>query len=221
MSLQGRQLLSSDPLGSKLKRSQRARRVDKIPEGFAIAGDPKEGWVGEVLTFWFGETAPDRWFEKDPAFDLSVRERFLGLHETLVSGGDDRLLADARTALAAVIVLDQMSRNMFRDTPRAFAADPQALRLAEAAIDRGFDAGLTKDQRMFLYLPFEHAEDRQSQARCVALTASLGDPEAQKWAEAHKAIVDRFGRFPHRNRVLGRISTPEEIEFLKEPDSSF
>jgi uncharacterized protein (DUF924 family) len=148
------------------------------------------------------------------------------LHESLVSRANegllaDALLADARTALAAVIVFDQMSRNMFRGTPRAFAADPWALAVAEAGIARRFDADLTKDQRMFLYLPFGHAEDRQSQARAVALVASLGDPELQKWAEAHRAIVDRFGRFPHRNGILGRISTPEETEFLKEPGSSF
>jgi uncharacterized protein (DUF924 family) len=192
-----------------------------ISENSAIADDPKAGWVGDVLTFWFEQTGPDQWFEKDPTFDASIRERFLGLHELLVSRGNDDLLADAQTALAAVIVLDQMSRNMFRDTPRAYAADAQALWVAEAAIVAGFDAGLTKDQRMFLYLPFEHSEDRQSQARSVALMASLGDPELQKWAEAHRAIVERFGRFPHRNGVLGRISTPEEIEFLKQPGSSF
>ena len=173
------------------------------------------------MKFWFEQTAPDQWFKKDPNLDASIRERFLGLHETLVSRGNDSFLADAQTALAAVIVLDQFSRNMFRDTPRAFAADPQALSLAEAAIARAFDVDLTKDQRMFLYLPFQHAEDRQSQARSVALTASLGDPELHKWAEAHRAIVDRFGRFPHRNRVLGRVSTPEETEFLKQPDSYF
>jgi len=190
-------------------------------EGFAIVDDPKDGWIGDVLRFWFEQTEPDQWFEKDPAFDASIRKRFLGLHESLVSRGSNGLLADAQTALAAVIVLDQMSRNMFRDTPRAFAADPQALQVAEAAIVRRFDAGLTKDQRMFLYLPFQHSEDRQSQARSVALTASLGDPELQKWAEAHRAIVDRFGRFPHRNRILGRISTPDETEFLKQPDSFF
>jgi uncharacterized protein (DUF924 family) len=114
-----------------------------------------------------------------------------------------------------------MSRNMFRDTPRAFAADPLALAVAEAAIAQGFDAGLTKDERSFLYLPFGHAEDRQSQARAVALVASLGDPELQKWADAHRAIVDRFGRFPHRNGILRRNSTSEETEFLKEPNSSF
>src|SRR5262249_13184563 len=190
----------------------------RVPQ---IADDPKDGWVGDVLKFWFEQTEPDQWFEKDPTFDASIRERFLGLHEILVSRGINGLLANAQTALAAVIVLDQMSRNMFRDTPRAFAADPQALRVAEAAIERGFEAGLTKDQRMFLYLPFEHSEDRQSQARSVALTASLGDPELQKWAEAHRAIIDRFGRFPHRNAVLGRISTAEETEVLTRPDSYF
>jgi uncharacterized protein (DUF924 family) len=180
-----------------------------------------DGWVDDVLKFWFEQTGPDQWFEKDPTFDASIQQRFLGLHEILVSRGSDGFLVDAQTALAAVIVLDQMSRNMFRDTPRAFAADPQALCLAEAAIVRGLDAGLTKDRRMFLYLPFEHSEDRGAQTRSVALMASLGDPEMQKWAEAHKAIVDRFGRFPHRNAILGRISTPEEIEFLKQPVSDF
>jgi uncharacterized protein (DUF924 family) len=190
-------------------------------EGPAIADDPKDGWVAEVLNFWFEQTEPDQWFGKDPTFDARVRERFRGLHEILVSRGNNGLLADAQTALAAVIVLDQMSRNMFRGTPRAFATDPHALWVAEAAIVRGFDAGLTKDQRMFLYMPFEHAEDRHAQARSVAMTASLGDPELQKWAQAHREIVDRFGRFPHRNGVLGRISTPEETEFLKQPDSDF
>jgi len=172
------------------------------------------------LKFWFEQTEPDQWFEKDPTFDASIRERFFGLHEILVSRRNNGLLADAQTALASVIVLDQMSRNMFRDTPRAFAADPQALWVAAAAIVRGFDAGLPKNQRTFMYLPFEHSEDRQSQARSVALMASLGDPELQKWAEAHRAIVDRFGRFPHRNGVLGRISTPEEIEILQQPDTT-
>jgi len=174
------------------------------------------------LKFWFERTEPGQWFKKDLAFDARVREGFLVLHEALVSRGNNNgLLSDAYTALAAVIVMDQMSRNMFRDTPRAFAADAKALRLAKAAIARGFDAGLTKDQRLFLYLPFEHSEDRRSQARSVALIRSLGDPELQKWAEAHKAVIDRFGRFPHRNGVLGRAPTREEVEFLKQPDSSF
>jgi len=190
-------------------------------ESSAIVDHPKDGWVQDVLKFWFEQTQPDQWFEKDPTFDATIRDRFLGLHEAVVFRDNNSLLADAQTALAAVIVLDQMSRNMFRGTPRAFASDEQALCLADAAIARGFDAGLSKDQRMFLYLPFEHAEDRRSQARCVELMASLGDPEVQKWAEAHRVIVDRFGRFPHRNAVLERVSTPEEIEFLKQPNSCF
>jgi uncharacterized protein (DUF924 family) len=189
--------------------------------GSAIIDDLKDRWVGDVLKFWFEQTEPDQWFKKDPAFDESLRERFLGLHEVLVSCENHALLANAQTALAAVIVLDQMSRNMFRGTPRAFATDPLALCVAEAAIARGFDDGLTKDQRMFLYLPFQHSEDRQLQARGVALMASLGDAEQSKWADAHRAIVDRFGRFPHRNGILGRASTPEETEFLKQPGSSF
>jgi uncharacterized protein (DUF924 family) len=180
-----------------------------------------ENWVDDVLRFWFEETRPKQWFEKDAGFDAEVRLRFLALHETLAARPASSLLADARTALAAVIVFDQMPRNMFRGTPRAFATDARALELADAAIAQGFDDGLTKDERIFLYLPFEHAESREAQARSVTLTGGLGDPELTKWAEAHKVIIDRFGRFPHRNAVMGRPSTPEEIEFLQQPGSSF
>jgi uncharacterized protein (DUF924 family) len=189
--------------------------------GPAIVDNFGETWVKDVLTFWFERTKPAQWFGKDPAFDAIVRTDFLSLHEDLRSRASDDLACDPQTALAAVIVRDQMSRNMFRGTARAYAADRQALQVAEAAIARKFDVGLTKDQRMFLYLPFEHSEDRQSQARSVALIASLGDAELTKWAEAHRAIVDRFGRFPHRNAILGRESTPEELEFLKQPGSLF
>jgi len=191
------------------------------PTVTAIANDLEDGWVEAVLKFWFEQATPEQWFEKDPAFDAAVRERFLPLHEVLLSQRDDELVGNARTALAAVIVLDQMSRNMFRATARAFAADPQALRLAQAAVARGFDTALPEDQRKFFYLPFEHCEDHGMQARCVELTASLGDPELTKRAEAHKAVIDRFGRFPHRNAVLDRPSTLEEAEFLKQPGSSF
>jgi uncharacterized protein (DUF924 family) len=180
-----------------------------------------EDWVDDVLRFWFEETGPKQWFEKSDALDAEVRRRFLELHETLTARPSHALLADARMALAAIVVLDQMSRNMFRANPRAFAADSKALGLADAAIAQGFDSGMTKDERMFLYLPFEHAESREAQARSVALMAGLGDPELTKYAEMHKIIIDRFGRFPHRNAVLGRPSTPEEIEFLKQPGSSF
>jgi uncharacterized protein (DUF924 family) len=179
------------------------------------------GWSNDVLNFWFGEAGPSRWFNKDAAFDDTVRQRFHALHEALATCDKDLLIADPRTALAAVISLDQMSRNMFRGTPGAFAADARALSIAQDAIARGFDAELTKDERMFLYLPFEHAENAEAQARCVTLMATLNDPELTEWAEAHQRIIDRFGRFPHRNRVLGRASTPEETEFLTQPESFF
>ena len=178
-------------------------------------------WPGDVLTFWFKETQPEFWFKKDKDFDAEIRKRFLALHEVLSAKPTEALFADARTAMAAVIVFDQMSRNMFRDTPRAFASDPLAFWIAQAAIAKGFDASLTKDERSFLYLPFEHAEDALAQERCVVLMATLGDPELSKWALAHKAIIDRFGRFPHRNSILGRASTAEEVAFLKKPNSSF
>lgn len=179
----------------------------------AIVDHPEDGWVQDVLKFWFERTRPNQWFEKDPTFDASIRERFLDLHEILVSGGNSGLLADAQTALAAVIVLDQMSRNMFRGKPRAFAADPQALRLAEAAIARGFDSGLSKDERMFLYLPFEHAEDCRSQARCIELMASLDDPELQKWAKLTGRSSTGLAAF--------RIATPYLDESRRQRKLSF
>jgi uncharacterized protein (DUF924 family) len=114
-----------------------------------------------------------------------------------------------------------MPRNMFRGSPRAFGTDSLARWIAEAAVAMGFDEGMTKEERSFLYLPFEHAEDAKAQERCVALMAALRDPELTKWAQAHKDIIERFGRFPHRNEILGRQSTEEEIEFLKQPGSSF
>jgi uncharacterized protein (DUF924 family) len=177
--------------------------------------------VDEVLRFWFEETSPKQWFEKDEAFDAEVRRRFLQLHEAVAAEPSTALLGDARTARAALIVLDQMPRNMFRSTPRAFATDAKALQIAEALIARGWDTGLTRDERLFCYLPFEHAEDTAAQARCVALFTALGDAGLTQWAAAHKAVIDRFGRFPHRNAVLGRPSTPEEAAFLNEPGSSF
>jgi uncharacterized protein (DUF924 family) len=180
-----------------------------------------EDWSSDVLEFWFEETKREQWFKKDPAFDAAIRRRFLALHEVLAAYTSEALFANARTALAAIIVFDQMSRNMFRDTPRAFATDARARWIAQGVIAKGLDAKMTKDERMFLYLPFEHAEDPRAQENCVLLMASLGDPELTKWAQAHKDIIDRFGRFPHRNAVLGRASTPEEIEFLKQPGSSF
>ena len=139
----------------------------------------------------------------------------------VVAAPADALLADAKTALAAVIVLDQFSRNMFRGTPGAFANDAKALAIAETAIATGFADALSSDERLFLYLPSEHQESVDAQVRSVEFISALGDPELTKYAQAHKDIIDRFGRFPHRNTILGRTSTAEEMEFLKGQGSSF
>src|SRR5262245_23016265 len=182
---------------------------------------PGNTWAEEVVRFWLEETAPEKWFQKDDALDAGVRARFAHTHAHIASLALDDCLSDPWTALAAVIVLDQFSRNIFRGTPRAFASDAQALRLAEAAIGRGFDVEVTEPGRLFFYLPFEHAEDAAAQARCVALMATLCDPGLAKWAEARKAIIDGFGRFPHRNAIRGRNSSADELDFLTRPGSSF
>lgn len=178
-------------------------------------------WAAVVLQFWFGELSSQQWFKADAAIDERIRARFLVVHDRVAETPDDALLDDARGALAAVLVLDQFSRNMFRGSPRAFASDAKALAVAAAAIAKGYAARLSKDQRLFLYLPFEHSENLDLQARSVELISSLGDPELTRYAEAHRHIIQRFGRFPHRNAILGRTTTAEEAEFLKQPDSSF
>ena len=179
------------------------------------------GWVAEVLNFWFVEVPRQQWFAGGAALDEQVRARFLPVHRMVAAEPEDALLADAKTTLAAVIVLDQFSRNMFRGTPSAFASDAKALAIAETAIAKGLAEALDGDERLFLYLPFEHQENADAQARSLELISALGDPELTKYALAHKDIVDRFGRFPHRNAILGRTSTAEELELLKGPGSSF
>ena len=179
------------------------------------------GWVAEVLNFWFVEVPRQQWFAGGAALDEQVRARFLPVHRMVAAEPEDALLADAKTTLAAVIVLDQFSRNMFRGTPGAFASDAKALAIAETAIAKGLAEALDGDERLFLYLPFEHQENADAQARSLELISALGDPELTKYALAHKDIVDRFGRFPHRNAILGRTSTAEEMELLKGPGSSF
>lgn len=181
------------------------------------------GFVESVLHFWFHELRPDDWWEKRPAVDIEIARRFASLHDRLTREASPQVYVSARQHLAAVIVLDQFSRHLYRNDPRSFAQDPLALAIATAAIDGGFDRQLAPDLRRFLYLPFEHAESRQVQARSVELFAGLGSSHAQslEYAWRHKEIVDRFGRFPHRNKVLGRSTTPEESAFLQQPGSSF
>jgi uncharacterized protein (DUF924 family) len=172
----------------------------------------------DVIAFWFAD--PARWWRKDAAFDAEVRDRFLALHEAIDRGEREDWLDTARGALAYVVVLDQLSRNMFRGTARMFASDSRARAGARRALDRGDDRALSPDERDFLYMPFMHSEDLADQDRSVALFASAG-PEQRRFAEAHRDIVRRFGRFPHRNVLLARSSTPEELEFLNQPGSSF
>lgn len=182
-------------------------------------GEPE--WVDEVLRFWFTELTYEQCFKKDDTVDRQIGERFSAIHERLAADPGSIDTAAPRELLAAIVVFDQFSRNIFRGTARAFATDPVARRLANAAVDSGIDATLSKRERIFIYLPFEHSEDGADQVRSVALLGALDDPELDKYALAHKVIIDRFGRFPHRNVALGRVSTPEEIAFLKEPMSSF
>jgi len=180
-----------------------------------------EDWTADILNFWFDEIPREAWFQKDELFDQRLRQRFFTQHEHVAALPTTDCVRDAECAIAAVIALDQFPRNMFRGTPRAFATDAKALAIADRAIERGFDASLSKDHRTFLYLPFQHSEDAAVQARAVELMARLQDEELDSYAVAHKDIIDRFGRFPHRNAILGRTSTPEEIAFLSQPGSSF
>lgn len=178
-------------------------------------------WVGEVVDFWCRELPHKAWFEKSDALDETIRSRFESLLQRVSDLPASDALANPATALATIVVLDQFSRNVHRGTPRAFAMDGLALEVAKQAVARGFDRQLDQHERLLVYLPFEHSENPGDQTRSVALMSDLGDPEWTRYAEAHKRVIDRFGRFPHRNAILGRISTPEESAFLREPGSSF
>ena len=182
----------------------------------------------DVLAFWFGESAgPSRpeWFRKDAAFDEAIRSRFGALHEAAARRELESWRARPESMLALIVVLDQFSRNLFRGDARAFAQDGYARECANEALARGDEAALAPVHRQFLYLPLEHSENLADQERCVELMRTLeAFPETKGltvWAEKHRVIVARFGRFPHRNATLGRSSTPEEVEFLKTPGSGF
>lgn len=180
-----------------------------------------EGWQAAVLRFWYRELTPPQWFRKDAAVDATIVARFGTLWQDLCVMPAETLASGAKEALAAVVVLDQFPRNMFRGTARAFASDDLALAVAGRAIGLGFDRLLRRDERVFLYLPYEHSEDRAMQARSVELMSRLGNAEWTRYAQAHKDVIDRFGRFPHRNAALGRASTAEEEAYLATPGSGF
>ena len=175
--------------------------------------------IEDVLSFWFANKT--RWWKKDPAFDDQIRKRFAPLLSSIANKEHEEWKATPRGTLAYVIVLDQFSRNMFRDTPGMFSNDEQALETAKEAIDKGFDQQLSHEERGFLYMPLMHSEVLTDQERCVQLFDTLGNADSLDYAIRHRDIIKRFGRFPHRNGMLGRSSTAEEVEFLKQPGSSF
>ena len=181
----------------------------------------------EVLVFWFVESGIEQWFEKDAAFDAAIRNRFAAAIAAAREGRLQHWSEEPKTCLALIILIDQFSRNVFRDSPLSWSADWRGLAIAKQAIDGGFDETLDTDERKFLYMPLMHSEDLADQERCVDLFAALKaeDPEgaerSHEYAERHRDVVARFGRFPHRNAVLGHKSTDAEIAFLLEPDSSF
>ncbi len=177
--------------------------------------------IAEVLAFWFEELRPEQWFKKDEALDEIVRTRFGALYERLATNPALDWRETAEGCVAAVIVLDLFPRQLYRDDARAFATDEAARAIASLAIERCFDRVLSPAQRKFLYMPFQHSEDADMQARSVALFATIDDPDTLAYARRHKEVIDRFGRYPHRNAALGRESTEEEQAYLKEPNSVF
>jgi uncharacterized protein (DUF924 family) len=191
--------------------------------------DPR---IREVLDFWFGPPGgPDdgkaraEWFRKDAAFDAAIRTRFGALLDEAAAGALGAWADDDDGALALLVVCDQFPRNLFRGDARAFSLDPRALALAKRMVAEGRDARLSPVRRAFVYLPFEHSESLADQREAVRLFGTLkDDPQAGgyfEWAEKHMAVIERFGRFPHRNEALGRASTPDEVAFLAQPGSRF
>jgi uncharacterized protein (DUF924 family) len=186
----------------------------------------------DVLDFWFGREGEEgygefreAWFTKDPEFDREIRDRFEPVYEEAAVGRLDYWKSEARSCLALIVVLDQFPRNMYRGDSRMYAADALAREAARHAVEHAYDRELSPYGRMFLYLPFEHSEDLEDQRFSVelfrGLAAEMGSEDLLSYAVRHLEIVEHFGRFPHRNEILGRPTTPEEAEFLRGPGSSF
>jgi uncharacterized protein (DUF924 family) len=177
--------------------------------------DAREIMPEEILAFW-REAGPARWYKRDAAFDAAIRSRFLGLWQKAAAGGLSSWETSDDGALALVIVLDQFPRNMFRDDIRTYSSDALAREVAGRAIARGADQRVDEALLEFLYLPFMHSEHPADQQRCVELFRNAGNPENLRYAEDHADIIRRFGRFPHRNRIVGRTTTSEEQAFLEQ-----
>jgi len=174
-----------------------------------------------VMSFWFEELEPKMWWKKSAEMDAAIKSRFSTVHSAATKGELFNWRQSAQGSLAEVIVLDQFSRNMYRDTPGAFQHDSTALVLSQIAIDKGLDKTLSDTQRLFFYMPFMHSESALIHEDALVLFTELGSEDNLRFELAHKKIIDRFGRYPHRNEILGRESTLEEIEFLKTPGSGF
>lgn len=186
----------------------------------------------DILDFWFGppgaaerERPREVWFKSDLAYDAALRERFLQDQQRAAAGEYDFWTNTPEGSVALLLLLDQLPRNLYRDTPQAFATDARASELAGITVPRGFDQQLPPVWRWFVYLPFEHSESLADQTRSLALFGALPaapeHDEVKDYAKRHYDVIKRFGRFPHRNAILGRESTPEELEFLQQPGSSF
>jgi uncharacterized protein (DUF924 family) len=186
----------------------------------------------EILDFWFGSEGEEgygefreAWFTKDPEFDREIRDRFEPVYEEAAAGRLEAWKNEARSCLALILVFDQFPRNMFRGDARMYATDELALATARHAVEHAYDRELSPFQRLFVYLPFEHSEDLEDQRHSVelfrGLATEMGSDDLLAYAVRHMEIVERFGRFPHRNEILGRATSPEEAKFLEGPDSSF
>lgn len=173
---------------------------------------PPTDWARQLLTFWFDEHGDSDWFGGGPQFDAKVTEHFAGWRDALRSQPVEAFTGHVDIALSSIILFDQVPRNAYRGAAEAFATDHIALSIARKAVELGLDAGLGKDQRLFLYLPFEHSEDEANQRESVRLISSLGDQRLLQFALDHQAMIERFGRFPHRNKALGRADREGEAE---------
>ena len=182
---------------------------------------PKTATASEVLAFWFEESTPDQWYKKDPAFDETIRDRFENAIVAALAGRLDSWADEVESCLALIILLDQFTRNIYRDTPRAFSGDEMAIALSLRCLNRGFLNHEDAAWRQFMLMPMMHSEELQIQDQSLPLFETHTNPRTHDYAIRHRDIVARFGRFPHRNAILGRPSSEEELAVLQEPGSSF
>ena len=173
----------------------------------------------EIIDFWFVEISPSQWWKKDTSFDDIIESKFLTVHNKAIKGELFSWRGTSLGRLAEIIVLDQFSRNIYRNKPESFAYDASALILAQSAIAGGYDSALATAQRMFMYMPFMHSESLLIHEQAVTLFSGM--KSSLDFEHKHKLIIEKFGRYPHRNTLLGRTSTPEEIQFLTQPNSNF